>query len=563
MLFNSYIFIFLFLPLCLVGFYSLQNRQATLAKVWLTCFSLWFYGYFNQTYLLIMICSIIGNYFVHCLIVNARNIELCKKRSGQGENILIAGVILNLLVLFYFKYLDFFLENVNNLFGSSFPLKHILLPLGISFFTFQQISFLVDTYRGELKVYNEVTLGEGKAAKESSSLNNCDEKEEKPISFLDYALFVSFFPQLIAGPIVVHEEMIPQFNRIGKDNRSKEEKLEIFTKGVYVFVLGLAKKVLIADTFGIAVDLAYSNVNAINGIESLITILFYSLQLYFDFSGYCDMAKGIAGMFGMSIANNFNSPYKASNIVEFWKRWHITLSRFFTKNIYIPLGGNRKGEGRMYLNYLIVFFLSGLWHGAGWNFILWGMMHGALYVVTKWWLAKEKQKVNENANKILSDIKRETEHLQMKEINKYNSNDIRLGKSRIKKIQGCVGTFLYVSVAWVYFRASSVEQANTLLMNVFTKPFALPGDGFADAFNLGEFWYILKILKVAALPYAKYYIMILFSVVVVAITFIGKNIDELAEKFKPTIWNAIVTAVLFIWCVVSLSGVSTFLYFNF
>ena len=352
MLFNSYIFIFLFLPICLVGFYMLQNKQATLAKVWLTCFSLWFYGYFNQNYLLIMICSIIGNYFVHCLIVNARNVEFCekcpeqgkmmssateqiksidtkvRKEVNKGKKVLIMGIILNLFVLFYFKYFDFFIDNVNTLFGSSFPLKHILLPLGISFFTFQQISFLVDTYRGELKVYN----------------TNSKSNKENPISFIDYALFVSFFPQLIAGPIVVHEEMIPQFNRIGNDTRSKEEKIEIFTKGVYVFVLGLAKKVLIADTFGIAVDLAYSNVNAMNGVESLITILFYSLQLYFDFSGYCDMAKGIAGMFGMSIANNFNSPYKATNIVEFWKRWHITLSRFFTKNIYIPLGGNRKAE---------------------------------------------------------------------------------------------------------------------------------------------------------------------------------------------------------------------------
>ena len=512
MLFNSYIFIFLFLPLCLVGFYILQNKQATLAKVWLTCFSLWFYGYFNQYYLLIMICSIIGNYFIHCLIVRARNIEFIKVqdgKSGQKRNInkkqsnirisskqtLITGVILNLLVLFYFKYFDFFIDNINSLFGSSIPLKDILLPLGISFFTFQQISFLVDTYRGELDA----------------------------VSFIDYALFVSFFPQLIAGPIVIHEEMLPQFARIGSDTRSKEEKLEIVIKGVYVFVLGLAKKVLIADTLGIAVDLAYSNVNAINGFESLITVVFYSLQLYFDFSGYCDMAKGIAGMFGMSIANNFNSPYKATNIVEFWKRWHITLSRFFTKNIYIPLGGNRKGEVRMYINYLIVFFLSGLWHGAGWNFILWGMMHGILYVVTKWWLRNEK---------------------------------------KTGVIAG-VFTFVYVSIAWVYFRASSVEQANTLLMNIFNKTWALPGSGFTDAFNLGEFWYILKILGVATLPYAKYYIMILFSAFSIVITFKGRNVDELVTRFKPTIVNAFLTAVLFVWCMVSLSGVSKFLYFNF
>lgn len=487
MLFNSYIFIFLFLPLCLTGFYILQKRQATLAKVWLTCFSLWFYGYFNVSYLLIMLCSIAGNYGIHRMLVYVR----------KRKTILITGVTANLAVLFYFKYYDFFVENMNALFGSSFMLRHILLPLGISFFTFQQISFLVDTYRGEL-----------------------DE-----VSFVDYALFVSFFPQLIAGPIVVHEEMLPQFARIGNDGRLKEEKVEIFTKGIYVFVLGLAKKVLIADTFGMAVDLAYSNVNGINGLESLITIVFYSLQLYFDFSGYCDMAKGIAGMFDMKIANNFNSPYKAVNIVDFWKRWHITLSRFFTKNIYIPLGGNRKGEGRMYLNYLIVFFLSGLWHGAGWNFILWGMMHGVLYVVTKWWMMKKKTDV-------------------------------------IKPL-ACLLTFAYVSVAWVYFRANSIEQANILLSNIVTKPWALPGSGFADAFNLGEFWYVLKILKIATLPYAKYYIMIIFSTIALAITFFGKNIDELVAKFKPTILNAVITAGLFIWCVVSLSGVSTFLYFNF
>ena len=487
MLFNSYIFIFLFLPLCLIGFYILQKRQATLAKVWLTCFSLWFYGYFNVSYLLIMLCSIAGNYGIHRMLVYVR----------KRKTILITGVTANLAVLFYFKYYDFFVENMNALFGSSFMLRHILLPLGISFFTFQQISFLVDTYRGEL-----------------------DE-----VGFVDYALFVSFFPQLIAGPIVVHEEMLPQFARIGKDYRSREEKVSLFVKGVYVFVLGLAKKVLIADTFGMAVDLAYSNVNGINGLESLITIIFYSLQLYFDFSGYCDMAKGIAGMFGMKIANNFNSPYKAVNIVDFWKRWHITLSRFFTKNIYIPLGGNRKGEGRMYLNYLIVFFLSGLWHGAGWNFILWGMMHGVLYVATKWRMSKKKTYV-------------------------------------IKPL-ACFLTFVYVSIAWVYFRANSIEQANILLCNIVTKPWALPGSGFTDAFNLGEFWYVLKILKIATLPYAKYYIMIVFSVFTLAITFLGKNIDELAAKFKPTVLNAVITAGLFIWCVVSLSGVSTFLYFNF
>ena len=542
MLFNSYIFIFLFLPLCLVGFYILQNRQATLAKVWLTCFSIWFYGYFNVKYLLIMILSILGNYWIHRLLIKGCSVNEhsnkeretagygSKNVKNRNKTILITGVSLNLLVLFYFKYFDFFVENINSLFGSSFPLRYILLPLGISFFTFQQISFLVDTYRGELEQYGDYVIDSRQCI-------------GRPVPFIDYALFVSFFPQLIAGPIVVYEEMMPQFARIGRDTRSKEEKIEIFTKGVYVFVLGMAKKVLIADTFGVAVDLAYSNVSGINGMESLITILFYSLQLYFDFSGYCDMAKGIAGMFGMKIANNFNSPYKACNIVDFWKRWHITLNRFFTKNIYIPLGGNRKGEGRMYVNYLIVFFLSGLWHGAGWNFILWGMMHGVLYVITKWWMKYKNTCV----------IKK--------------SYDTMCGSSKWRammiKTIACLATFMYVSIAWVYFRASIVEQGNIVLTNVFTKPWALPGSGFTDAFNLGEFWYVLKILKLATLPYAEYYIMILFATITLLITFFGKNIDELTEKFKPTVWNACITAVLAIWCVVSLSGVSTFLYFNF
>jgi len=505
MLFNSYIFLFLFLPLCLAGFYLLQNRSAALAKIWLTGFSFWFYGYFNPAYLLIMLCSILVNYVIHCLIVQVQHSPDTDSPKRTGRKLLILGITLNLLVLFYFKYFDFFLENVNMLFGSSIPLKHILLPLGISFFTFQQISFLVDTYHGELD----------------------------RISPVDYSLFVSFFPQLIAGPIVVHEEMLPQFQRIGNDTRSAEEKMKLFNQGIFVFVLGFAKKVLIADTFGIAVDLAYSDVNALNGFESFLTVFFYALQLYFDFSGYCDMAKGLAGMFGMRIANNFSSPYKAVNIVDFWKRWHITLSRFFSKNIYIPLGGNRKGEARMYLNYLTVFFLSGLWHGAGWNYIVWGMMHGVLYVVTKWWL---KQKTNFHVPQMTAAF--------------------------CKGIS-CVLTFCYTSIALVFFRSASIGQGIRLLSSIFSKPWQLPGTGFTDAFNLGEFWYLLKILKVANLPYAQYYIMLLFTAVILLITFFGKNVDELAAKLKLTFICAALTAILFIWCVISLSGVSTFLYFNF
>lgn len=331
MLFNSYIFIFLFFPVCLLGYYGLLHwHKDWLAKVFLVGMSFWFYGYFNVSYLLIMICSIAGNYLFHRLLSRSRDRWL-----------MIAAVTANLGVLFYFKYFDFFLSTVNTVFGSSVALRNILLPLGISFFTFQQISFVIDTWRGEVK--------------------DCP--------FVDYALFVSFFPQLIAGPIVNHNEMLPQFAQIGKRTAAWED----IAQGCGLFILGLAKKVLLADTFGAGVDYGYANLASLGRADAVLVALFYILQLYFDFSGYCDMARGIGKMLGMEIPANFNEPYKAVNIVDFWKRWHMTLSRFFTKYVYIPLGGNRKGQARMYGNLMIVFLLSGLWHGAGWHYLVWAL----------------------------------------------------------------------------------------------------------------------------------------------------------------------------------------------
>ena len=268
MLFNSYIFIFLFFPLCLLGFYGIKQKNVTAAKIWLTGFSLWFYGYFNFRYLLIMIFSILFNYGVYLLIMRSDAITKMAGRENTNDSvskkgdtvisvlqnkktIMLAGVGANLLLLFYFKYYDFFIENVNAVFGSSFALKNILLPLGISFFTFQQISFLVDTYRGEL--------------------DGC--------SFVDYALFVSFFPQLIAGPIVTHDEMLPQFRNMG----TKKWDEEGFARGLFIFVIGMGKKVLIADTFGLAVDAGYGMVDALGGVDAFLVMIFYSLQLYYDF----------------------------------------------------------------------------------------------------------------------------------------------------------------------------------------------------------------------------------------------------------------------------------------
>ena len=526
MLFNSYIFIFLFFPLCLLGFYGLRKVNSTWAKVWLIGFSLWFYGYFNIRYLCIMIFSILLNYGAYRLMMRVES-KAGKVASAaetslflNKKTILITGVSANLLLLFYFKYFDFFIENMNAVFGTSVALRNIVLPLGISFFTFQQISFLADTYRGELK--------------------EC--------SFVDYALFVSFFPQLIAGPIVTHDEMLPQFKEIGT-TRFDEDK---FCRGLFIFILGMGKKVLIADTFGVAVDAGYSMIEQLGSIDAVLVMLFYTLQLYFDFSGYCDMAIGIGKMMGIEIALNFNSPYKACNIIDFWKRWHITLSRFFTKNIYIPLGGNRRGNARMYANLFLVFFFSGLWHGAGWNYILWGVMHGVLYCVTRWWQKRAKRETAENESMAIANAVQDTKV----------SGKTKIAYTIIRTCKVAL-TFLYVNAAWVFFRSESIGQAVDLFHRMFTGGIALPQKVIYDAFNLDEFWYVMKVLHLTDHHFSNYILMIIFTVVILFVTFFGKNVHEMAKKWKMSWISAVSLAVVFIWCVVSLSGVSTFLYFNF
>ena len=488
MLFNSYIFIFAFLPLCVLGFYLIKRINVEAAKIWLIAFSLWFYGYFNLYYLAIMVGSVGINYCFYRLF----------ERTSKRKALLAVAVTANLAVLFYFKYFDFFIENINLVFSKSFALRNILLPLGISFFTFQQISFLHDTYDGKVK----------------------------DVKFTDYALFITFFPQLIAGPIVTADEMLPQFKDIGRSRFDAER----FAGGVFIFVMGLAKKVIIADTFGKAVDFGYENVLSVTALEALLVVLFYTLQLYFDFSGYCDMAIGIGRLLGFEIALNFNSPYKACNIIDFWKRWHITLSRFFTRNIYIPLGGNRKGNFRMYLNLFIVFFLSGLWHGAGWNFILWGCMHGLLYVITRAWQKHKKPEKERNIP--------------------------------ILKALNTLLTFAFVALAWVFFRAANVGEAVKLLSRIGEGTWTV-GTQMAGLFNLGEFWYVLKILHISELAFGKYIIMVLFTVICCLIVFFAPNVHQLQAKMKFGTIHAIICGVVFIWCVVSLSGVGTFLYFNF
>ena len=317
------------------------------AKGVLVIFSLYFYAYFNINYLPIIITSILVNYLIGRLLSKS-SFKLKRKLF------LWTGIGFNVGLLGYFKYYDFFISNLNAVFQTNYTLKHILLPLGISFFTFQQLAYVIDNYRKSVIIP----------------------------SFLDYCNFVTFFPQLIAGPIVLPEEMLPQF----ENPKNRHICFKNLFDGLYIFSIGLAKKVIIADSIATFVNVGFSGTfDHLTIAEAWLVSLSYTFQLYFDFSGYCDMAIGIGRMFNIKLPINFNSPYISQNFQEFWKRWHMTLNRFLTQYLYFPLGGSRKGECRTYINTLTTFLVSGVWHGAGWTFIIWGFLHGIGVVINRMW----------------------------------------------------------------------------------------------------------------------------------------------------------------------------------
>lgn len=478
MVFNSYIFIFAFLPLALVGYYLFNGfGKYKCAQFFLICASFVFYGYFNISYVFLLLGSILLNYLCYrCLI------------RKPGKLILGLGLAFNLGLLGYFKYYDFFVDNLNAVFGTSFLVRNVLLPLGISFFTFQQISFLTDTYRGEVEKYD----------------------------FMEYALFVVFFPQLVAGPIVLHSEMISQF----RNPANKKPEAEWMIKGFQLFILGMFKKILLADMFGPIVDWGFTNHAILDSSHVILVTILFTLQLYFDFSGYCDMAKGIGYMFHVTLPVNFDSPFKSAGIIEFWKRWHITLGRFFTKYVYIPLGGNRKGKARTCLNVLIVFTLSGLWHGAGWTFVLWGMMHGIGYMID--YLGKPLLR-------------------------------------RVPRFLRVVFTDIFVCLAFVAFRAESIEA----MCNMYKAIFGGNWQSLGTFFQTDEIWLSMRLLNLDRLPGAAYYPMVFYLGLSAYLIFVGKNSVQRVEKGKCGVGNAITMGILFLYCIVSMSGVSTFLYFNF
>ncbi len=486
-LFNSYIFVLVFFPLCMVGYFGLNHfKKYTLAQVFLLGMSLWFYGYFNPWYLSIIMVSVIGNYFITGLMAKAQSRNLQKW-------ILIFALLANFGSLFYFKYYDFFLLNVNRIFGTDLILQNVLLPLGISFFTFQQMSYVIDAYKGQVQQYN----------------------------FLQYASFVTYFPQLIAGPIVTHDELIPQFMDLSK----KAFNWDNFAKGLYIFALGLTKKVLIADTFGGAVNWAFSDVAALDTTNAFFASLAYTIQIYFDFSGYCDMAIGIGQMMNLELPINFDSPYKALTITEFWGRWHKTLTRFFTRYIYIPLGGSRKGALRTYVNVMIVYLVSGIWHGANYTFILWGILHGVFSVFCRW-----KREWFEKMHPALSWLI----------------------------------TFAFINLSMALFRANSIADFLTLVKRLLAMDFGPIRQEMVSAFQLPELMLLIRsIPQLEFLLYQPSRLLLPFFGGAMFLILGARNAHERMLAYKPSLLNLLATSILLFWCIMSFSGVSTFLYFNF
>ena len=359
MVFSSMTFIWIFLPILLFVYYISKEKYRNII---LLIFSLIFYSWGEPKYIVLMLISILVNY------IFGRILDKCNKKKNKTI-VLIFSIIFNLGLLVYFKYFNFIATNIDNIIGNNvIPNKNIVLPIGISFYTFQIMSYIIDLYRGDIKVQKNL---------------------------LNLALYISFFPQLIAGPIVKYKDIDEQLQK-------RTVTIEKFSNGIKRFVYGLAKKVIFANTLAYIADTIFnSNIEFLNMPIAWLGAICYTLQIYFDFSGYSDMAIGLGKMFGFEFMENFNLPYISESITEFWRRWHISLSTWFKEYLYIPLGGNRKGKIRTYINLLIVFFATGIWHGASWNFVVWGLFNGFFLVIER---IKLKELLDKNKLKFINHI---------------------------------------------------------------------------------------------------------------------------------------------------------------
>lgn len=490
MLFNSYEFVLIFLPLCVVGYYAIINRYKANKQglVLLLLFSLVYIGYTNILYLLMLIPNMAVCYGL-CRYMNCGKVP-----QGKRRGLLISGIVIEVLVLSIFKYYDFFVGSINSRFSLDIPTVKLILPLGISFYTFQQIAYMVDCYRDDRICH----------------------------TWLEYALFITYFPQFIQGPIVLQSEFIPQIRR----TELIKPDYEMISKGLYRFTLGLGKKVLLADTLGLIVDSGYSHMEDVNAVTTVVIIVAYTLQIYFDFSGYSDMAIGVSQMLGITLPENFNSPYRATSIDEFWDRWHMTLTRFLTRYVYIPLGGSRKRHIRTYVNILIVFLISGLWHGAEWSFVIWGLMHGIAMLIGRF--------------------------LKERSIN-------------INKVLGSITTFILVNIAWVFFRAGDTSEAITLIQKLSAGGWMGISPDIYESFSKVVEISVIQRFSIALgmESYEGAFVIIAIIIMLLIALIPRKNTKIMSDVMIPNNKNMLVTAVLFVWCLCSFSGVTNYIYWNF
>ena len=487
MVFNSTDFIFAFLPLAFVLYVVLcKLRPGAFVIGGLIACSLFYYAWWKIDYLPILLLSLLVNFVLGQLVAP----------NGQRSDFtrvcfLRAGLVLNLSVLGFFKYMNFFFDTANSVLQTEYAgWGKFALPLGISFFTFQQIAYLVDAYKGLV----------------------CEK------DFKVYSLYVLFFPHLIAGPLVLHADLIPQL----KDETRQKLQFDNVARGLFLFSIGLFKKVVIADHLGPYVGVGFTSPDELGCLDAWLTSLMYALQLYFDFSGYCDMAIGVAEMFNIHLPINFNSPYKARNIQEFWRRWHITLSNFLRDYVYIPLGGSQNAASRTSLNLMITFLLGGLWHGAGWTFLFWGFLHGAAIVVFRMY---------------------------------------SLLHFRMPRIAAWFLTFQFVNIAWVFFRAETWGNAVAILRRMYGRKGIVLPEVWKDP---------LSALEPLGITFGNYVyanedLMFLVPLVVsgLLVVVFCRNSWQLRERFQPTWTYLAITYLLFLISILDMNKASVFLYYDF
>ncbi len=490
MLFNSCLFIFIFLPLVALLYFLLHKYTSVFwARLALLISSLSFMSLWNIYFAAVLILSVLFNFALGSILSNA----VTSANNKSKKIVFLAAITGNILLLGFFKYTNFFLTNVNSFFSVQINLLNLIVPIGISFYTFMQIAWITDIYRHGGFRYD----------------------------FVSYCLYVTFFPYVISGPIVYHKEIIPQL----ESKEAQKFNIDNLCRGVFIFSIGLFKKTAIADTLAIIANGGFNASSALGFTEAWLTSLSFTMQLYFDFSGYTDMAIGAALIFNIDIPANFNSPYKSLDIREFWHRWHITLSRFLRDYIYIPLGGNRSGELRTLTNLMLTFLIGGLWHGAAWTFVFWGFLHGLGLVVHRLWI-----KTGFHLNKVFAWIL----------------------------------TFNFVNIAWIFFRAKSWNDALKVLKGMAGINGIFISPNLAD----NPFWQKLTVIGIRFgewrenLPNTETIIYFL-CVLLIPFILLTKNSNQLLETFSPNWENALITALIMACGLLLLNQATVFLYFKF